>query len=238
MAESALKYELDGKVAVLTMDDGRANAVTHGMIEALHAALDRAEKEAHATLLLGRPGRFSAGFDLSVMTAGPDQARGLVKAGAELLIRMYLHPQPLIAGCTGHALAAGALLLLASDTRLGTAGEFKIGLNEVSIGLRLPIFGIALARDRLSKRYFTGATIGGTVYSPEDAKAAGYLDRVVSPDDLVAAARAEAARQADLPTGALAQTKKDARASVVAHVKATLAEDMKSMGPPTNVSKK
>jgi enoyl-CoA hydratase len=238
MSDGLLSYDLDGKVAVLKMDDGRANAVTHDMIAALHAALDRAEKEAHATLLLGRPGRFSAGFDLSVMTAGPDQARDLVTAGAELLLRMYLHPQPLIAGCTGHALAAGGLLLLASDTRVGVAGDFKIGLNEVAIGLQLPIFGIELARDRLSKRYFTQSAIQGTIYGPEDAKAAGFLDRVVAPEQLEAVVREEAARQADLPTGALAGTKKDARSAVVAHALDTLEADMKSIGSPSNVAKR
>jgi enoyl-CoA hydratase len=238
MSDSPLKYELEGKVAVLTMDDGRANAITHDMIEALHAALERAEKEAHATLLLGRPGRFSAGFDLSVMTAGPDQARGLVKAGAELLLRMYLHPQPLVAGCTGHALAAGGLLLLASDTRIGSAGDFKIGLNEVAIGLRLPVFAIELARDRLSKRYFTRSAIQGTVYGPDDAKAAGFLDEVVAPEELESVVRAEVVRQAELPTGALAATKKDSRGAVVERVMKTLEADMKSMGSPTNVGKK
>lgn len=238
MSESPLNYELDGKVAVLTMDDGRANAVTHEMIDRLHAALGRAEKEARATLLCGRPGRFSAGFDLSVMTAGPEQARGLVQAGAELLLRMYLHPQPLIAACTGHALAAGGLLLLASDTRIGAAGDFKIGLNEVAIGLRLPVFGIELARERLSKRYFTQSAIQGTIYSPDDAKSVGFLDRVVTPEELSTVARAEAARQAELPTGALAQTKKDARGLVVDRIRQTLEEDMKSMGPPSNVAKK
>jgi enoyl-CoA hydratase len=230
MSDSALSYELDGKVTVLEMDDGKANAVSHALISALHAALDRAEKEAHATLLVGRAGKFSAGFDLSVMTAGPEQARGLVKAGAELLMRMYVHPQPIVAACTGHALAAGALLLLASDTRIGAAGDFKVGLNEVSIGLRLPIFGIELARDRLSKRYFTRAAIQGTIFSTEDAMAAGFLDDLVSGEELPATARAEAARLAELPTGALAGTKKDARQGTIDRAMSTLEADLATMG--------
>jgi enoyl-CoA hydratase len=232
-----LTYTLDGKVAVLTFDDGKANAVSPDAIEAFHAALDRAESEARATLVVGRPGRFSAGFDLSLMTASDESARSLVAAGAELIARMYLHPQPLVVACTGHALAAGALIVLASDTRIGADGAFKIGLNEVAIGLRLPIFAVDLARDRLSKRHFTAAAIQGRVYAPGDARDAGYLDRVVAPEAVVEEALAEAKRQAELPTKALALTKQLARGAVVAHMRETLAADMAEVGVPSNAKK-
>ena len=152
MSERALTYELDGKVAVLSIDDGKANAIGHEMIDDMNTALDKAEHEARSVMIIGRPGRFSAGFDLSVMTGEPRGMQALVKAGADLILRLYMHPQPVIAACTGHALAAGSLLLLASDTRIGIKGDFKIGLNEVAIGMALPIFAVELARDRLSKR--------------------------------------------------------------------------------------
>jgi enoyl-CoA hydratase len=211
-----LTYGLDGKVAVLTFDDGKANAVSPDAIEAFHRALDRAEGEARATVIVGRPGRFSAGFDLSLMTASDESARSLVTAGAELIARMYLHPQPLVVACTGH---------------------FKIGLNEVAIGLRLPIFAVDLARDRLSKRHFTAAAIQGHIYAPGAARDAGYLDRVVAPEAVLEEALAEARRQAELPTKALALTKQLARGAVVAHMRETLAADMAEVGVPSNAKK-
>jgi enoyl-CoA hydratase len=84
----------------------------------------------------------------------------MVEAGAELLLKIYMHPQPVIIGCTGHAVAAGALLLLTGDYRIGISGDFKIGLNETSIGLSLPTFGLELARDRLDGRYLNRANMG------------------------------------------------------------------------------
>src|SRR5262245_23859536 len=121
-----LDVRLDDGVAVLQLDDGKANALSPAMIAAIEAALDRAEKEARAVLLLGRDGRFCAGFDLSVMRSGVEPMRALVTAGADLLMHLALHPLPIVVGCTGHALAAGALLLLAADARTGARGEFKI----------------------------------------------------------------------------------------------------------------
>lgn len=234
MADSPLQYELDGKVAVLTMDDGRANAVSPVMIQAFNEALDRAEKEAHGVLIVGREGRFSAGFDLSVMSSGVEHVRALVGDGGRLLMRLYLHPQPVVAACTGHALAAGALMLLASDTRIGAKGDFKLGLNEVAISMVLPIFGVELARERLSKRHFARAVGQAEIYGPEDAVDAGYLDQAVDAGDLIATAKAEAARLAELPTGALAGTKRNMRGAVVEAVLAGLDADMETISGPSN----
>jgi enoyl-CoA hydratase len=167
MAEELVRYALHDRVAVLNIDDGKANALSPTLIAALHAGLDRAEREAGAVMLVGRPGRFSAGFDLSIMTSGLEGLRGLVKAGAELLLRTYLYPRPVVTACTGHALAAGALVLLASDLRVGARGQFKIGLNEVAIQLTLPVFGMEQARDRLAPCWFTAATTRGTPGSPK-----------------------------------------------------------------------
>ncbi len=221
-----LSYGLQDDVAVLRMDDGKANALSHAMIDALRKALDRAESEAGAVALLGRPGRLSAGFDLSVMKDGPDAARELVTAGAELLLRLYEFPLPTVTGASGHALAAGALVLCASDTRIGARGDFKIGLNETAIGMALPIFGVEFARDRLSKRHFTAAGVQARIYDPEGAVAAGYLDRVVDAEELEGAVLAEAGALAKLPRGAYAATKRSSRRATIAHIRETLAEDM------------
>ncbi len=130
-----VQYDLREGVARLSLDDGKANAISHAMLDAVNGALDRAEKEAGAVLIAGRPGRFSAGFDLSVMRSGGAAVGELVGGGARLALRLYEFPSPVVAACTGHALAMGAILLLASDTRLGARGDFKLGLNEVAIGM-------------------------------------------------------------------------------------------------------
>ena len=112
MTDAPVTYALDGNVAVIHFDDGKANVFTHAALDELQSLLTRAEAdEAKAVVIIGRPGKFSAGFDLSVMTAGPDQARDLLRAGAELALRIYTFPMPVLLGVTGHALAMGAIVL-------------------------------------------------------------------------------------------------------------------------------
>ena len=125
-------------VAVLEFDDGKANALGNDTIDALLAALDEVDGNADAVVLAGRPGRFSAGFDLKVMGSGPEAAQAMLARGVDLFLRLYLYPRPVVAACTGHAIAAGAIILMSCDLRVGTRGEFKIGLPEVTIGMPLP----------------------------------------------------------------------------------------------------
>jgi enoyl-CoA hydratase len=230
MGENPIAYQLDGTVAAFRFDDGKANALSPVAIDGLNAALDRAEKEAGAVLLAGRPGRFSAGFDLPTMRAGPDAVRSLVSAGAELLLRLYEAPLPIVTACSGHALAMGAVLLLGSDLRIVAAGDFKIGLNEVSIHMTLPVFAVEIARERLSRRHFQRAVIQAEIYGPDGAVDAGYLDRVVPGERLAEEARAEAERLAALPRGAFSETKQRVRGASVERIRRSLAEDMKSWG--------
>jgi len=230
MSENPIAYRLEGTIAALRFDDGKANAVSPAAIDGLNAALDRAEKEAEAVLLAGRPGRFSAGFDLTTMKAGPDAMRSLVSAGAELLLRLYQAPLPIVMACSGHALAMGAVLLLGSDFRIGVAGDFKIGLNEVSIHMTLPIFAVEIARDRLSRGHFQRSVIQAEIYGPDGAVEAGYLDRVVPVERLDEEAMAEAERLAGLPRRAFSETKLRVRGATIERIRRGLAEDMASWG--------
>ncbi|HLM64550.1 MAG TPA: crotonase/enoyl-CoA hydratase family protein [Acidimicrobiales bacterium] len=209
---------IEDGVAVVRFDDGKANVLSHASIAALGRALDRAELDARAVCIVGRPGRMSAGFDLSVMTQGPKAARHLVMEGGDLLMRLFMHPQPVVAAVTGHALAAGALLVLSCDVRIGADVPAKIGLNETSIGMPLPLFALELARDRLDPRHLTRATLAAEVYDPHGAVAAGYLDRVVAADALVAEATAEAARLGEYSTSAYAQSKQVLRQPTIDRV--------------------
>lgn len=229
MGDDAVRYVLRDSVASIELDDGKANALSPSVIDSLQEALERAEKDVAAVVLSGREGRFSAGFDLGVMRQGGEATRGLVTAGAELALRVFGFPHPVVVACSGHALAMGAILLLAADLRLGARGGFRIGLNEVAIGLTLPIFGVELARHRLSRRHLSRAVLTSEIYDPETAVDAGFLDRVVTPESLRDEAFAEAQRLSALGTGAFRNTKHSLRDRTIARVRETLAEDMQRL---------
>jgi enoyl-CoA hydratase/carnithine racemase len=222
MSTPLVSYTLEGTTAVLQMDDGKANALSPAMVDALLEALRRAEKEASAVVLAGRAERFSAGFDLRVMMSGRDAALALLNQGMELLLGLYGTPLPVVIACTGHALAGGALMVLTGDLRLGIAGPFKIGLNEVAIGLPVPTLAMEFARDRLSKRALTRATLLAEIYDPEGAVGAGYLDALVPAGELLDRAKQEAARLGALSRGAYAATKQLLRKPTIERIRAGL----------------
>lgn len=226
MNPSPVHYELDQGVAVLRLDDGKANAISPAVIDAMRLALDRAENEATALAILGRDKRLSAGFDLSVMTGGADAMRRLVLDGAELFLRLYAFPLPVVVGCTGHALAAGAILLLSADYRVGSAGDFKIGLNEVAIQMILPTFGVEMARARLSPRHLSQAITQARIYDPTGACEAGYLDEAVPQDMLVERTITSARRLGGLPRASFHGTKLKERRATIDLIRGSLEEDI------------
>lgn len=178
---------------LLTMDDGKANALSFEMFAQLNAGLDTAAEAGKVVVIAGRPGRFSAGFDLSVMGQGSEATLKLLREGAETAGRLMAFATPVVLAVSGHALAMGALMCLSADYRVGIRGDFKIGLNEVAIGMTLPWFGVELARARLAREHFNPAVGLARIYGPEAAVAAGFLDEAVEADALESRA-AEMAR--------------------------------------------
>ena len=218
-----VSYELNGDVAVVRLDDGKVNVLSHEVIAALHESLNRAE------MMAGRPGKFTAGFDLKVMQSGPEAASNLFRAGMDLFVRLYEFPLPVVAACSGHAFAAGAIWLMCCDVRIGADVEAKIGLNETAIGMVLPTSVVTIARDRLSPRHVQSSVLLARLYSPSQATDVGFLDWVVPAEELVEAAVAEAVGLAEgLSLKAFAGTRRVIRGPVAKSIREMLDHDTRS----------
>lgn len=192
---------------LITMDDGKANALGFDMLGGLNSALDEAEKTGKVVIITGRPGKFSAGFDLSVMARLDNDTARLLHLGAGMSGRLLNFPVPVIIAASGHALAMGALLTLSADYRIGIEGSYKLGLNEVAIGMTLPWFGIHLARERLNKSHLHRAVSLAETFDATGAVEAGILDEAVDEEALLPRAIEVAQRLATLDMQAHAATK-------------------------------
>jgi enoyl-CoA hydratase len=221
-----LTYERDDRLARVTLDDGKVNALSIPMLRELHAALDQAEADGAVVVLAGREGYLSAGFDLGVFRDEPERLPEMLRLGATLCERLLSFPTPVLIACSGHAIAAGSFLLLSVDARIGIDGPYKIGLNEVRIGLTMPLFVVELARHRLAPAHFDRAVISAMMYGPEDAVTAGFLDRVVAPADLPEASTAMAQDLAGLNPEAHAATKLRARAAALTALRTAIAAEL------------
>jgi enoyl-CoA hydratase len=226
MSENVSLDVRDG-IAWIGMDDGKVNALSADMIGEIDAALDRAEAEAAVTVLSGRPGIFSAGFDLRTFDRGPEASLEMVRAGAEIIQRLLSFPFPVITVCTGHAYPMGAFLMLSADVRFGAAGPWRIGMNEVAIGMTVPRFAVELARHRLTPPGFARVSTA-SMFDPEEARTVGYLDCVVDPRDIVAAAKKKATELATLDMKSYAATKARINEKVLAAIGAAIEAEMRS----------
>ncbi len=220
-----VSYQCNDGIALLTLCNGKANAISPDVIAAFNSALDRAQQDGAIVILTGQPGILSGGYDLKVMMSSPENALSLVAQGSALARRMLSHPYPIIVACSGHAVAKGAFLLLSADYRIGVEGSFTIGLNEVKIGMTMHHVGITLARDRLRKSAFQRSVINAEMFNPQTAKDAGFLDEVVAPDELMNAAQRMAQQLKTLNLKAHAKTKLKVRKDLLATLDQAIEQD-------------
>ncbi|KAA0695833.1 crotonase/enoyl-CoA hydratase family protein [Halopseudomonas laoshanensis] len=210
-----VSYSFSDGVARLSLSNGKVNAISPAVIEAFNEALDQAEKDKAVVVISGQPGILSGGYDLKVMTSGADAAKALVASGSTLARRMLSHPYPVVVACTGHAVAKGAFILLSADYRIGVEGPFKIGLNEVAIGMTMHHVGIELARARLTNSAFNRSVINAEMFDPADAVHAGFLDKVVPAEELEAKAMEMATQLTKLNMSAHRNTKLKTRKALL-----------------------
>jgi enoyl-CoA hydratase len=220
-------YSRSGPFGTIVIDDGKANVMSLKMLNALHAAFDQAEKDKSVVILKARGKHFSAGFDLNVFARGSAEDQYLMlKAGAELALRILSFPTPVVAACQGNAYPMGAFLIMSSDHRIAAEGDYRIGMNEVAIGLTVPRFAIEIARQRLTPAYFTRTVMTGEMFGPTEAVTAGFFDRVVAADTLERSAEEAAQALAGINLAAHAATKARARGAVIKLIRATIDEDI------------
>ena len=225
-----IAYHLEDGIATLTLNNGKVNAISPDVIAAFNAALDQAVADRAVVIITGQPGILSGGYDLKVMTAGPKEAVALVTAGSTLARRLLSHPLPVIVACPGHAVAKGAFLLLSADYRIGVDGPFSIGLNEVQIGMTMHHAGIELARDRLRRSAFHRSVINGEMFDPQSAVDAGFLDKVVTAEELQGAALAAARQLKKINMLAHKNTKLKVRKQLLETLDDAILQDQQHLG--------
>jgi enoyl-CoA hydratase/carnithine racemase len=212
---SLVNYERSGSAAIITLNNGKVNAISPDLLVELNEALDRAEQDKAVVILTGQPGILSGGFDLKIMAEKEPRA-DLVTGGSKLSRRLLAHPYPVIVACSGHSVAMGCFILLAADYRIGVEGPFKIGLNEIQIGMTMHHVGIELPRARLTPVHFNRCINLAEMQTPEGAVESGFLDEIVAQDQLMGRAKALAEQYAQLNMEAHAITKVKMRKELLA----------------------
>ncbi|SHW82705.1 enoyl-CoA hydratase/carnithine racemase [Mycobacteroides abscessus subsp. abscessus] len=220
---STVSYSVTDAVATITLDDGKVNVLSPTMQQNIHAALDQAEQadDVKAVVLAGNNRVLSAGFDLAIFGSG-DAAAGfaMLRGGIELMDRILRFPVPVVVAATGPAVAGGSFLLCSGDHRIGSE-KTRCQANEVAIGMTVPQSCIEILRMRLTNSAFQRAVGLAATFTGDEARAGGWLDEVVAPENVLSRAQEVAAGfAATLHTQHHLASKLKARAAGLAAIQA------------------
>ena len=219
-------FEIIDGVALIKLDDGKANALSLPMQQAFNSALDQAQQAKLPVVIIGRSGILSAGFDLKTLAASGQPAVDMLNGGIEIALRLLSFETPVVIACGGHAIAMGVFLLQCGDYRIGVAGNFKYSANEVAIGMTMPWSTIEILRQRLTPAALCRAVLLAETFTPTNGVENGLIDRIVTTESELLPAALETAKSfSALNAVAHAASKNRLRSQVVAAIRDGLAKD-------------
>jgi len=213
-----LESRAHGAILELELARPPVNALDAQLIRALRAAIESAPATgARALVLSGRPGMFSGGLDVPSLLALDRAAMNEVWTDFFALLRaLAASPLPIVAAITGHSPAGGAVLSIFCDYRIMARGAYRIGLNETQVGLVVPEVIQATLRRLVGSHRAERLMVAGAMLESEQALVAGLVDEVIETDLVVGRAIAWLGELLALPPEAMAETRRIARADLVA----------------------
>jgi enoyl-CoA hydratase len=216
-SRAMIELEDRGDVKIVRMAAGKGNAINLEFASALIEALAEIERgPAKAAILTGKGSVFGVGVDLPAMVAGgPDYVRKFLPLLQRSFEQLVLFPKPIVAAVNGHAIAGGAILMLACDQRLLARGRARVGLTEVRVGVEFPTWALETVRFATPPQHFSTLVCTGRTYEPEDALTRGLVDEIVEPEHLLDRAYEIADEMAAIPASAFSATKRSVRRPLV-----------------------
>lgn len=207
-----------GRVREIRLDRPPANALSNELVEVLTGALGQAAESADAIVVSGRPGMFSAGLDVPLLINLDRQTMSRFWQNfISLLETVARSPIPVVFALTGHAPAGGIVIALYGDYRIMPKGSFKTGLNEVQVGLVVPLVAHRALTRLVGPRVAERITVAGEMMESAKALDIGLVDELVeAPEDVVPRAIAWCEQHLALPGPAMRNTRKQARADLEA----------------------
>ena len=213
-----VERSVTNRVATLTLTRGKVNAINPELVGALERRLDEIESDdqVHAVVLTGRGSFFSFGWDVPELISYEREAfAAFVARFAQLYRRLFAFPKPVVAAINGHAPAGGCMLALGCDVRIMSSTSARIGLNEITFAAGLPAGSIEMLRFWIGSARATRVVVTGALFAGTEALELGLVDRLMPPNDVLAAAQAEAAILAAKAQPAYAMTKRFLRQGAI-----------------------
>jgi enoyl-CoA hydratase len=216
-------------ITTVHIDHGKVNAFDAALIRELHSAVSDASSQ-RALILTGKPGVLTGGLDTkALVTMTGQQRESFFVDFGRLILGIWLTPIPVVCAASGHAVAAGTLLALASDHVIAARGDYRWGMTEARIGLELSDYAIMLVRNRVAPPDADRLLLQGVAVDPEAAVALGLAHESTDGDDVLARAGAVARLLAALPREVYARNKERLRMGPGHAALASLSDDIRRL---------
>jgi enoyl-CoA hydratase len=214
-----IQRTLHDGILTLRLAHGKASALDVELLDGLQRELDGAAGDVRAVILTAAGSIFSAGVDLIRLTReGPDYVRRFLPLLSSVVRRLFTFPRPVIAAANGHAIAGGCILVLACDVRLMAQGGGRIGVPELLVGVPFPAAALEVVRFAVPANQVQSLIYTGRTLEPQEALAAGLIDEVVAPAQLLPRAQEIAQQLAMIPPDVYRLTKQSLRAEALARI--------------------
>jgi enoyl-CoA hydratase len=222
-----IEVKTDDRIATVTLAHGKANALDIECCDAIaQQFIALRSADVRAVVLTGQGRMFCAGVDLPrMLDGGADYIRKFLPALHRLYDAVFFFPKPVVAAVNGHAIAGGCVLACCADRRLMVAGNARIGVTELLVGVPFPPLAFEVIRFATPPAFFAEVLLTGATYLPDVAQARRLVDELVPAAELLARATTAAKTLAALPPATFAQTKAQLRQDAAARVAASAATE-------------
>ena len=216
-----------GRVAVLQMTHGKANAMDLEFCAALRAQAEAClQSPAGALVISGQGKMFSAGVDLPRLVAGGgDYVRAFLPVMNQMFEALFAFPKPLVVAINGHAIAGGCILTGCADYRIMGREPGRIGIPELLVGVPFPVVPLEIARFAAPPQHLQALIYRGLTLPADEALRYGMVDAVADPDRVLDEAVAVAEGMALVPFAAFDLTKRQLRAPALQRMREGRAAD-------------
>jgi Delta3-Delta2-enoyl-CoA isomerase len=188
---NSIKITVKEKIALLTLDKGRSNAIGAEMVMELMEMIQNIERDDNVSgvILTGKDEYFTAGLDLiELFDYSEEQIKKFWEQYFTLIHTLTAFKKPLIAAINGHAPAAGTIFSLCCDYRVMARGEFSIGLNEIALGIIVPDSFFQLYASCIGRQNASKYLLEGKLMNPDEALGSGLVNEVVPAGSVISAA--------------------------------------------------
>ncbi len=229
---STIKVTIKDRVAIISLDKGRSNAINTTMVDELQKMILNIEKDENigGIILTGKEGFFTAGLDLiELYDYDKEQIKTFWIKFLDLIKTLTLFKKPIIAAISGHSPAGGCIFAICCDYRVMAEGKYIIGLNEVPVGIIVPESIFELYAFWIGKAKAYQNLLEGKLMGTEEALSIGLIDATAPIESLMTAAEKKIALYLQYNPITWQQSKLNLRKELIAKVSQDQSETLEIM---------